>query len=340
MRVVAAIMGVVMLVSLLGGCNRKPPDEVIVYTALDRQFSEPILERFAKQTGIQVRTVYDSESTKTIGLVNRIRAEAQRPRCDVFWNNEPVNTIRLKDERLIQRCEPAEAANYPAADRDPEGCWFGFAARARVLLVNTDMVKPDDCPTSVRDLADPRWQGRTGMAKPLFGSTATHVACLFAVLGESEARALLDGFRLNGVQIVGGNKTCAEMVGRGQLAFGLTDTDDAIEEVDAGHPVKVVFPDAGDRQMGTLLLPNTLALVKGCPHPEAGTQLINYLLSAAVEQELAAGPSAQIPLQGAATQSSRVAKLADLRPMPVDFAHAAQIFPTAAKYVEEKFLAP
>ena len=76
MRVVAAIMGVVMLVSLLGGCNRKPPDEVIVYTALDRQFSEPILERFAKQTGIQVRTVYDSESTKTIGLVRRRSAPA------------------------------------------------------------------------------------------------------------------------------------------------------------------------------------------------------------------------------------------------------------------------
>ena len=340
MRVVAAIVTVVTLVSLFGGCERKPPDEVIVYTALDRQFSEPILERFAKQTGVQVRTVYDSESTKTIGLVNRIRAEAQRPRCDVFWNNEPVNTIRLKDEGLLQPCQPAEAANYPAADRDPNGYWFGFAARARVLLVNTDLVKPDECPTSIRDLADPRWKGRVGMAKPLFGTTASHVAGLFAVLGESGAKALLDTFKANDIQIVGGNKACAEMVGRGQLAFGLTDTDDAIEEVEAGHPVKIVFPDAGDGQMGTLLLPNTLALVKGCPHPEAGAQLINYLLSAAVEQELATGPSAQIPLHRAATQSARVAKLADLRPMPVDLARAAQMFPTAAKYVEENFLAP
>jgi iron(III) transport system substrate-binding protein len=340
MRVVAAIVGIVTLASVVGACNRKPPDEVVVYTALDRQFSEPILSRFARQTGIQVRAVYDTESTKTIGLVNRIRAEAQRPRCDVFWNNEILNTIRLKSEGLLQPCHPAEAANYPEQYRDPNGHWFGFAARARVLLVNTTLTEFGDQPASIRDLADPRWQGRAGMAKPLFGTTATHIACLFAALGESETRPLLDAFRLNAVQIVGGNKTCAEMVGRGQLAFGLTDTDDAIEEVDAGHPVRIVFPDAKQGQMGTLLLPNTLALVNGCPHPEAGAQLIDYLLSAGVEQALATGPSGQIPLHRGATKSSRVAKLADVQPMRVDFARAAELFPIAAKYVEQNFLGP
>ncbi|MBU0616198.1 MAG: iron transporter, partial [Planctomycetes bacterium] len=85
------------LAALLRGCEQQAQspgqsadtalDEVVVYTALDRQFSEPILADFTAQTGIKVRPVYDTESTKTVGLVNRIRAEKVRPRCDVFWNN-------------------------------------------------------------------------------------------------------------------------------------------------------------------------------------------------------------------------------------------------------------
>ena len=100
----------------------------MVYTALDRGFSEPILNRFESATGIRVRSKYDSEATKTVGLVNAIRAEHARPRCDVFWNNEIVNTIRLQQEGLLQAYRPQAAEAYPEQFRDPDGYWSGFAA--------------------------------------------------------------------------------------------------------------------------------------------------------------------------------------------------------------------
>jgi iron(III) transport system substrate-binding protein len=344
---VAALLGMMgaTCAALLPACARQPnaptpADEVVVYTALDRQFSEPILSDFTARTGITVSAVYDTESTKTVGLTNRIRAEANRPRCDVFWNNEILNTLRLKDEGLLQPCDSANGNAYPRQDRDPAGYWYGFAARARVLIVNTDLVRPKEYPTSVYALADPKWKGRTAIAKPLFGTTASHVACLFAVLGQQPAADLLDAMKANDVQIAAGNKACAELVGAGRLAFALTDTDDAVAERDAGRPVQIVFPDAGAGEPGTLLLPNTLALVRGCPHPEAGRRLIDYLLSPAVEGRLAAGPSAQIPLHPAASTRSRVAGLATVRTMNVDFAHAARVFPAASKYLEERFLTP
>jgi iron(III) transport system substrate-binding protein len=341
LRVIMPV-GLALLVPLCG-CGQgpsTPKEEVVIYTALDRQFSEPILEDFEAQTGIRARAVYDTESTKTVGLVNRIIAEANRPRCDVFWNNEILNTLRLKQKGLLQACESARALNYPEQFRDAEGQWFGFAARARVIIVNTERVPEDQRPTSIRDFADPRWRGQVGLAKPLFGTTASHVACLFAKLGADEARALLESFKANDVKIVAGNKTCAEMVGTGQLAFGLTDTDDAIIEVEAGRPVAIVFPDQGEGEMGTPLLPNTLALVKGCPNPQAGAKLIDYLLSPAVEERLAAGPSAQIPLHAKVGGRSRVAMLSELRPMAVDFERAAERFAESAAWVEEVFLAP
>jgi iron(III) transport system substrate-binding protein len=328
--------------ALLAGCNRpagqRDQQEVVVYTALDRQFSESILRAFTEKTGIEVLPVYDTESTKTVGLANRIRAEAQRPRCDVFWNNEILNTLRLKSEGLLQPCRPAQVANYPAQYKDPEGYWYGFAARARVIIVNTELVRPEQTPKSVRDLADPRWRGQVGIAKPLFGTTASHVACLFALLGEDRAKELLDSFKRNGVRVVAGNKTCAEMVGNGQLAFGLTDTDDAIIEQESGKPVRVVFPDGGPDEMGTPLLPNTLAIIKGAPHAGAAEKLIDYLLSPEVEAELARGRSAQIPLNLKTTVQSRVGRLGDIKPMAVDFAKAAEAFPAAAKYMESTFL--
>jgi iron(III) transport system substrate-binding protein len=312
----------------------------VVYTALDRQFSEPILADFTAQTGIKVGSVYDTESTKTVGLANRIRAEKGRPRCDVFWNNEILNTLRLKNEGLLQPCRPTQAENYPARDRDPEGYWYGFAARARVIIVNTDLVKPEEMPSSINDFADPKWKGRTGIAKPLFGTTASHFACLFALLGRERAQELLHSFKRNDVQIAAGNRTCAEMVAAGRLAFGLTDTDDAIIEQEAGKPVAIIFPDGGDGQMGTLLLPNTLALIKDCPHPDAGLRLIDYLLSPEVEARLADGPSAQIPLHRKATKASRVCDLSDIRQMEVDFGQAADAFGDAAAFIEREFLAP
>ena len=133
---------------------------VVVYTALDRVFSEPIFSEFERETGVKVLAKYDTESTKTIGLVNAIRAEADRPRCDVFWNNEIVGTIRLKNENLLQQYRPQAAADYPEIFKDPEGYWTGFAARARVLIVNTDIVKQDEMPDSIFDLADENWKVR------------------------------------------------------------------------------------------------------------------------------------------------------------------------------------
>jgi iron(III) transport system substrate-binding protein len=346
----SAFVFTVALAALLSGCEQQAEqagrssegasDEVVVYTALDRQFSEPILADFTAQTGIKVQPAYDTESTKTVGLVSRIRAEKDRPRCDVFWNNEILNTLRLKQEGLLQPCRPAQAEHFPPRYRDPEGYWYGFAARARVIIVNTDLVKPEEMPSSINDFGNPKWRSHTGIAKPLFGTTASHVACLFALLGREPAQELLHAFKRNDVQIVAGNRACAEMVGAGRLAFGLTDTDDAIIEQEAGKPVAIVFPDGGADEMGTLLLPNTLALIKDCPHPEAGRRLIDYLLSPEVEGRLAEGASAQIPLHDKTRTASRVCGLNDVHQMQVDFSRAAEAFADAAAFIENEFLAP
>jgi len=311
---------------------------VVVYTALDRGFSEPILTKFLEQTGITVLPKYDTEATKTVGLVNAIRAEKRRPRCDVFWNNEIVNTLRLRQEGLLVPYQSPAAAAFPATFRDAEGYWSGFAARARVIIVNTQLVPEGEEPTSIFELTKPKWRGRVGIAKPLFGTTATHVACLFVKLGEEKTKQWLLDLKANGVSIEGGNKTCALKVSTGELAVGLTDTDDAIIELEKGKPVRIVYPDSQEGQIGTLFIPNTLALIKGGPSLDAGKRLIDYLLSPKVEEALAQCASSQIPLNPAVTVKTRVKTPREVAAMEVDFGAAAKAFDSAAKFVREQFL--
>ena len=118
-----------------------------------------------------------------------------------------------------------------------------------------------------------------------------------------------------------GNKQVAINVARGSYSFGLTDTDDAIVEIEAGHPVKMIFPDQGDNQSGTLLIPNTLAITGG-PNPDNAKKLLDFLLRKQIEEQLADGRSAQIPLHKQSDKKSRV-EPDDLKVMSLDFEAAA-----------------
>ena len=322
---------------LTAGCWSDNGSKVIVYTALDSEFSEPIFADFTEQSGIEVRPKFDTESTKTVGLTEAILAEARRPRCDVFWNNEILNTLRLKRQGLLDVYHPPIAESYPAAVRSPEGLWHGFAARARVLIVNTDMVPENQRPESINDMLDEKWRGRCGLAKPLFGTTATHAACLFAHLGDEEAKEFFKGLKANDVQILSGNKQVALSVAAGRLAMGLTDTDDAMIELEKGFPVAIVYPDQGEDQMGTLFIPNTLSIIKGCPNPQSARRLVDYLLSPEVEAKLAADRSAQIPLNPEVKVDVRVKTPNTIRPMRIDFDHAAEKWDAAAAFIRDEF---
>ncbi|WP_425618622.1 extracellular solute-binding protein [Anatilimnocola sp. NA78] len=338
MRALWSAIVLAICCAVLTGCKRQP--EVVVYAALDREFSEPILEEFTQQTKIKTLGKYDLESTKTVGLTQAIIGEANRPRCDVFWNNEILNTLRLEEQGLLEVYRSPQADHYPELFRSPNGTWQGFAARARVLIVNTDLVDAEHMPDSIYDLADPFYKGRTAIAKPLFGTTATHAACLFASLGDAKAKEFFTSLKQNQVHVLGGNKQVAEAVAAGNLAFGLTDTDDAIIELEKGSHVKIVYPDRGEDQLGTLFIPNTLALIKGCPNPGHGKQLIDFLLTANVETKLATGPSAQIPLGDQVTIKPRVETPATVKAMPVDFSAAVKKWDTTAHYIHQQFLAP
>lgn len=327
----------VLFATALGCAPGAGEPRVDVYVALDREFSEPILDDFQRTAGVRAAPKFDIESTKSVGLANAIIQESGRPRCDVFWNNEILNTLRLDRLGLLETYEPAQADDFPDWAKSDAGRWHGFAARARILIVNTNLVPLDSQPQSVRDLAATKWKGRIGMAKPLFGTTATHAACLFALWGPERAKEFFRDLKANDVQVMSGNRQVAAAVAAGDLAFGLTDTDDAYAELDRKAPVVIVYPDSRAGEDGTLFIPNVVAILKDCPHPAEARKLVDYLLSAEVEDKLAAGPSGQIPLSSRASKPSRGETPATVRAMPIDFDQAAKHWDETAAFLRDTF---
>lgn len=330
--------GALATIATLPGCLGSSAEEVVVYSSLDREFSEPVLQDFAASTGIATLPKYDVESTKTVGLVNLLIEERARPRCDLFWNNEILHALRLEREGLLETYASPVRDAFPAWASSPNRTWQGLAARARVFLVNKDLAKESGFrPTTIRDLADERHAGRCSIAKPLFGTTASHAAVLCAMWGKDEAQEFFVGVHRT-AKVLSGNRQVAASVASGETVFGLTDTDDAAVEIAAGAPVEIVFPDQAEGRMGTLLIPNTLCLIKGGPHPENARKLFDWLLDPQIEARLAEGESQQIPLHGDCT--ARPALL----PTPVpkwaepDFAAAADAWDEAATFLRDLFV--
>jgi iron(III) transport system substrate-binding protein len=324
------------------GCSRANP-RVVLYCAQDQEFAEGVLGEFTKRTGLPVVPTFDTEATKSVSLATQLAMEVKRPRCDVHWNNEILGTIRLQRQGVYESYASPAAEPYPVWARPADHTWTAFAARARVIVVNTKLVADVEQPKGLFDLTDPKWKGKLAIAKPLFGTTATQGACLFDVLGPDTAKEFYRGLKANDVQVVAGNKQVAEGVARGQYAAGLTDTDDALGEIEAGRPLAMILPDRdGDPKhpnLGVLYIPNTVAVVKGCPNPDGAKRLVDYLLSAEVETKLAEGPSHQIPLNPKVTAKlpEGLATPDRVKVMKVDWEKAADRWDASQRFLADEF---
>lgn len=318
--ILCAFSAVIAVVSC--GCRRDSAPagkQVVLYCSADQQYAEPIIAEFTKRTGIDVRVRFDIEASKTVGLVQRLRAEAQAPVADVFWSSEVFHTVRLaRDGLLAEYAGPATAARK-GRFADGKGRWHGFALRARVIGYSTQRVPAAEAPQTLEDLLDSRWRGRIVMADPRFGTTGGDVASWFAHYGRDRARAILAALKANEVRLVDGNSTAVRMVATGQADICLTDTDDVYAAQRNGWPIAMNFLDQGGD--GVLTIPNTVAVIAGAPHPQQAGALMEFLLSADVEEMLAASDSHNCPTHPDAV--GKFPQYAIPKPLQVDYGKVA-----------------
>ncbi len=256
----------VLLLSLIFiGCSHDGRPEVVVYTSQDRVYSEPIFKRFTEETGIRVLPVYDNEAVKTVGLAQRLLVEQNKPRCDVFWSNEALRTYQLKTSGVLDDKVPIAS--------------FGY--RSRRLVYSTEHFKEPPSGLNLLTLVEPQWKGKVVLAFPQFGTTAAFFLALKKHWGNSTWEKWCLSLNAGTPLLVDGNSVVVKMIAAGKAWIGLTDWDDVQAGKREKLPVESIAADDD-----TLLIPNTVCIIRNGPNPENAVQLYRYIQSSSVIQSL------------------------------------------------------
>ena len=332
MRKAIGVVLTLVLIPILGSCRATSSRTVVVYVSEDQVFSEPILKDFERETGITVKSVFDTEESKSTGVTNRLIAEKDNPQADVYWANEPVRAEALKQRGVSTPYVSASAEGIADQFKDPDHNWTGFSARARVLLINA---KSTIKPAGVVAYTDPSAKGRATIANPLFGTTTDYVAALFTIWGDERAKTFMNDMKKNEVKITTSNGESTDFVATRQVDFSLVDSDDAVNTKKQGKPVEMIYPDQEPNGIGVLILPNALAPIKGAPHEENGKRLIDYLLSKETERKLAFADCAQIPLHSGVEIPPEIPRIEEIKPMRVSYADLARKMEEIQPFLKE-----
>ena len=292
---VAILVGLVLAYQLIWRRAGRP---LVVYCAHDSVYAEAVLKDFEQRTGIAVSPKFDAEATKSLGLVELLVREKDQPRCDVFWNNELLGTMDLKEKGVLAPYKGSGFARIPDGFKDPDGYWAGFGARLRVYIVNTDKLEAGAAAVEKYLEGD---LSRVAIARPLYGTTLTHYSVLWRQWGGEGLKAWHRDWRSRNVQEVTGNATVKNLVAQGVCDLGLTDSDDFFLAADEGKPVEALPVRLEDGSV--ICIPNTVCIINGARRMKEAQLLADYLLSEECELALARSRSRQVPL-GAVDESA------------------------------------
>jgi iron(III) transport system substrate-binding protein len=164
-----------------------------LYTARHYQTDEALYSNFSKRTGIRINRIEGGEDA----LFERIKNEGAKSPADVFITVDVGRIWRAEQAGIFGAVKsPVLESRIPPALRDPDNRWFGFSARARIIVYNKALVKPGEI-RDYEDLADPKWKGKICVRSSAHPYMLSLTASLVAHLGEQKTEAWAKGLKEN-----------------------------------------------------------------------------------------------------------------------------------------------
>lgn len=296
----------------LFGFTSKP--DLVVYTNVPRDVSEPILQEFQKQKGIKIEMQFVEE--KGGNLAGLIQGERSAPHADVIWDFGFQAVVSLIPGGLLMPYRSELAEEIPDNFKDKSFYWTGFAVRSSVLIYNSEKLTAEEMPESILALKEKGWLEMLAIARAS-GSFDLFVKALFAQLGKKETEKFVEGIIANKAIVVDNDSDAWDLVSQGKVLLAFANLNNLAEQLSQESPVKI-FANEGDKA-GNLLVPNTVGLINRCPHPEKGKLLIDFLLSPEVETQLAASRLALIPLRSDLPPPAGLPDISQLQVMDVNY---------------------
>jgi iron(III) transport system substrate-binding protein len=282
---------------LLGAPQAKAAEtaagEVNIYSSRHYQSDEKLYAAFTEETGIKVNRIEGTDDA----LIERIRNEGANSPADVLVTVDAGRLWRAEQAGILQPvASKVLDERIPANLRDPNGQWFGFSQRARVIVYNKGKIDAKAAPATYQDLADPRWKGRVCIRS---GSNIYNLSLMSALIeevGEEQAQRWAEGVVANFARPPqGGDTDQIKAVAAGECDVALANTyyfvrlmrsKDAADTAIA-EKLAVVFPNQGGP--GTHVNISGAGAARNAPNKAQAVQFLEYLASDEAQRHFAEG---------------------------------------------------
>jgi len=282
-RPIGSIFHSLVVLAGLSGLAAPAAADVTLYTTREPGLIQPILDAFARDTGIKVIPTFVKD-----GLLERVRTEGPRSPADVLMTVDIGNLLDLVQGGVTQ---PAASkvldSAIPANLRDANRHWYALSLRDRVAYVATEL---DVKAMTYEDLADPKWKGKVCIRSGQHPYNTALVAAMIAHDGAQAAEQWLRGVKANlGRKAAGGDRDVARDILGGICDIGIANAyyvgrmKNAAPGTDNykwGQAIKVVRPTfANQKSRGTHVNITGAALAKYAPNRQDALRLLEYLVS-------------------------------------------------------------
>lgn len=277
---------------------------LVIYSGRSESLVAPIIEQFSQVSGVKVEIRYGNTSELAATLLE----EGKNSPADIFYAQDPGSLGAIANAGLLAALPEDTIAKVESRFRSSEGLWVGISGRVRVVVYNTQRLKPEDLPEDLFGFTDPRWKGKIGWA-PTNASFQAMVTAMRKEWGEEKTKAWLDGILANQPVIFEGNTPIVAAVGSGEIEVGYVNhyyLYRFLKEQGEAFPARNHFMNNGG--------PDSLVMVSGIgrlasgKNEENALKFINFLLSP-IAQQYFAGQTYEYPLvEGVQT-------MADLPPL-------------------------
>ncbi len=216
-RVGALVVLLALTLACVAGCGGSGANSLTLYNGQHIQTTDSLVAAFEKATGIKVNVRSDDEDV----LADEIVTEGSNSPADVIYTENSPALEYLEGKGLLAPVDPATLAHTPSGYDSPAGDWVGVSARVSVLIYNPSLISASQLPSSVSELADPKYRGKLAFAagETDFQPIVTSYARTY---GEAAALKWLEAIKENaGAHVYPDNETISAEVNRGAVAFGV-----------------------------------------------------------------------------------------------------------------------
>jgi iron(III) transport system substrate-binding protein len=308
----SVIMATGCFLAACGGSSSGSGQSITLYNGQHEQTTDSLVAGFEKATGITVNVRNDDEDT----LVDEIVTEGSRSPADVIYTENSPALEYLQDRGLLAKVDDSTLGQTPSKYNSPAGEWVGVSARVSVLIYNPGLISKDQLPTSILQLADPRYKGKLAFAA---GETDFQpiVTSVLRTYGKTAAVNWLEGIKNNaGPHVYPDNETIADEVNRGAVAFGVVNQYYWYRmraELGASN-VQARITYFAPHDPGYVLDISPAAILKSSKNQAAAQKFLAFIVSKKGQEIIAHSISFEYPIASGVTTSQPETPFDQLQP--------------------------